>query len=140
MAKTKIDPPEPKTEVSACGSTIRFTLPIETVSESNVSHHWQKRAARHKVQKKYVELYFNIVKKYFRLPCKVTMKRFGKRLLDADDNLRVSLKWIKDAIAEQLTGDFVPGRADGASNIYWHYEQEQSPCYYVQITLDFNGA
>lgn len=136
MARVKIEPPEANVSISFDGSVIALTLPIETVSESNVSQHWQKRAARHKVQKKYIAVYFSNIRRYLKLPCRVTMKRFGKRLLDADDNLRVSLKWIKDAIAEQITDDFVPGRADSNLGITWLYDQEQAPCYYITILIE----
>jgi len=69
------------------------------------------------------------------LPCVVRLVRMAPRELDADDNLRIALKWIKDAVAEVITQDFVPGRADGDKRIKWEYDQEFSREYKVKIEI-----
>lgn len=66
------------------------------------------------------------------------MCRLAPRELDADDNLRIALKWIKDAIAEVLTGDMVPGRADGDKRIKWEYDQQYSKEYFVKVQIYAN--
>lgn len=52
------------------------------------------------------------------------MIRISNHFLDEEDNLRIALKWIKDAIAEVLTQDFVVGRADSDKRITWFYDQK----------------
>lgn len=69
------------------------------------------------------------------LPCVVRLVRMAPRELDPDDNLRIALKWVKDAVAEVITQDFVPGRADGDKRIKWEYDQEFSKVYKVKIEI-----
>jgi hypothetical protein len=116
---------------------IEMTLGILTVSEANCSESWRDKHARHKIQKAYLAKAFMArVKKKITMPCQVTMVRFAPGLLDAKDNLRYSLKWIADGIAEHITGDYRPGRADDNKEISWHYGQEKSKEYYVKIIIE----
>jgi hypothetical protein len=126
-----------------------FVLPIYTVSEANgltsktrfykngkpKPEHWTEKSQRHKVQKGQIYLALCPVKDSISLPCVVKMIRMAPHYLDADDNLRIALKWIKDAIAEVLTGDHVPGRADNDARITWRYDQEKSKEYKVRIQI-----
>ncbi len=63
------------------------------------------------------------------------MTRLGPRELDADDNLRIAVKWVKDAISEVITGDMRPGRADGDKRIKWDYSQQYSQDYAIKIEI-----
>ncbi len=132
-------------------SSLSLELPIETVSEANgllsktrfykngkaKPEHWTEKSARHKQQKRIVYLFMNPHISKFRLPCTVTMTRCGGHFLDEDDNLRVALKWVKDAIAEVLTQDFVVGRADSDKRITWRYDQVKSKAKGVKILFEF---
>lgn len=97
--------------------------------------HWTEKHERHKKQKKIVFYSLSPHRDKFSLPCTVRMTRLAPRELDADDNLRIALKWVKDAIAEVITQDFVPGRADGDKRIKWEYDQEFSSEYKVKIEI-----
>lgn len=97
--------------------------------------HWTEKNERHKKQKKIVFYSLSPHRASFSLPCTVRMTRLAPRELDADDNLRIALKWVKDAIAEVITQDFVPGRADGDKRIKWEYDQEFSSEYKVKIEI-----
>lgn len=128
-----------------------ITLPIRTESEAQnllsktrfykngkpKPEHWTEKHARHKRQQDAVYLAMNQIKQQMKisLPCIVKMTRYASQYLDADDNLRISLKWIKDYIAAMLTNDFVPGRADSDKRIKWEYDQVKSKEYGVKIEI-----
>jgi hypothetical protein len=98
-------------------------LPIRVVSEANMKEHWHKSAKRHTHQKNAVSLMLRDLP--YCLPCHVKLTRIAPRKLDAHDNLRSGLKWIVDAIAASLTGNYVAGRADDSEMISWSYAQEK---------------
>jgi hypothetical protein len=92
----------------------------KTVSEINNRDHWRIKAKRTRIQKK---LGFIAGKKLCVLmgehPIKVTLIRYGVRLLD-DDNLRSALKAVRDGVAKAL------GKDDSPDNgIVWTYRQEK---------------
>ena len=113
---------------------------LKTVSEANCSeNHWVK-SRRHKLQKAKVKVAMRTQRpppftdlperlndKNYRTLCPITVivTRIAPRQLDCQDNLPCSLKWIVDSIAEELTGDYRPGRADDATWITWEYRQEK---------------
>lgn len=117
--------------------SVSFTLPLKTFSEANISEHWRVRADRHKKQKAHVGYAMNLVKSKIKMPCTVTLKRYGKRLLDAHDNLPISFKHILDQVCIGITGDKRPGRADGHSGLTFKYQQEKSKEYFIKVTIDF---
>jgi len=116
---------------------VSFTLPLKTLSEANISEHWTKRAARHKQQKSAIHYMMNLVQPHVKIPCTITCKRYGKRLLDAHDNLPISFKHLVDQICVCITGDKRPGRADGNPGFTFKYEQEKSKEYFIKVTIDF---
>ncbi len=136
---------------NAVFSSLTFLLPIETVSEANgllsktrfykngkpKPEHWTEKSKRHKEQKRIVYLFLNPYRSKLPLPCTVTMTRMAMHFLDEKDNLRISLKWVADAIAEVLTQDFVPGRADSDERITWRYDQVKSKAKGVKILFEF---
>lgn len=126
-----------------------WELPIKTVSESNSSEHWTKKAKRHKQQQFFVRLSFSKVVKEVKFPCIVKLTRLSSRILD-DDNLRGCFKWIRDEISEcifpEKRGNFVKkngkivqikGRADSDPRINWEYAQEKAKKQAVRIELSF---
>lgn len=137
------------TQVNPQRLKLGLVLDVLTLSEANglVSRkrfyksgkpkpeHWTEKHERHKKQKKIVFYSLSPHRDKFSLPCTVRMTRLAPRELDEDDNLRIALKWIKDAIAEVITQDFVPGRADGDKRIKWEYDQEFSSEYKVKIEI-----
>jgi hypothetical protein len=75
----------------------------------------------------------------------------GPGTLD-DDNLRFSLKWIRDEISECLIPEkrksyvdkngklrHLKGRADDDERITWDYAQEKNQTYGVRIEIRFLG-
>ncbi len=104
---------------------VNLKLPIKTVSESNSTAHWTKKSKLHKVQKGWIKAAFNEYKLKIPLPCHVILTRIAPRALDVGDNLPNSLKYIRDAISELITGETKAGRADGDERISWEYSQEK---------------
>lgn len=112
-----------------------LTLPIETVSEGNCFEPWQQRHKRHKLQKKKVWIALLPIKYLIHIPCTITLCRISPGTLDAHDNLPMSLKYICDAVASELTGDYRPGQADNNKDLTWKYSQEKSSAYGIKIEL-----
>ncbi len=94
---------------------LEFTVPLKTVSGSNVREHWAVRAKRVKAERRKVWAKWP---RPARLPIllRVTMTRLGGRELD-DDNLRAALKGVRDQVAAQLGVD------DRTPLVHWDYEQ-----------------
>jgi hypothetical protein len=111
-----------------------WIIPIHTISEANCSEHWSKKKKRHDIQKRWIKVYFKNEGQFIPLPCHVKLTRLGKRLLDSD-NLPVSMKWLRDEIANQLIPGLAAGRADDDKRITWEYAQEKSKEYKVIVTF-----
>lgn len=148
-----------ESQINGGGATTTQTLPkksklslildILTLSEANgltsrkrfykngkpKPEHWTEKNDRHKVQKRIVFYSLSPHKEKLSLPCTVRMTRLAPRELDEKDNLRIALKWVADSIAEVITQDFVPGRADGDKRIKWEYNQQFSKEYKVKIEI-----
>jgi hypothetical protein len=123
-------------EVKKGPGWVIIQLPIRTVSEANNFDHWRVKNARKKKNNDLVKLALNPVAPLIKLPCIVTLKRFGKGHLDEFENLPMSFKNIVDCIAEILTGKG-RGRGDSDPRIIWRAEQEKSSDYGVRITFVF---
>lgn len=104
---------------------VSWQLPIKAANEANSSEHWTKKSKRHKMQKWFVKRAYHCDKPEFYLPCTVTLTRIAPRALDLHDNLRMSLKWIADAVSECLIPGMAAGRADDDERIKWEYRQEK---------------
>lgn len=104
---------------------VTWQLPIKTASEANSSEHWTRKAKRHKLQKQWIKAVFHREKPLIAIPCHVVLTRLAPRDLDCHDNLPCSLKYIADAIAEEIIGEYTPGRADDSKEITWEYRQEK---------------
>lgn len=120
-----------------CEGKLIATLPITTVSEANCSESWQKRHIRHARQKDAVNLALSPSIRQIKLPCRVTVIRYASRFLDAHDNLRMSLKYIVDQVADCLVPGLKPGRADDDRRITWAYDQVKSKEKYIKIVIEF---
>lgn len=140
--RTPTTAPRPKKLISASNrilpnGRVELTLPILTISEANTSEHWSKASTRHKKQKQILKLYYLQVKEQITLPVNITLIRLAPRKLDYD-NMTISMKWILDSLCEELTGNYVAGRADSDERINVSYEQEKSREYGIRIIFDCN--
>ncbi len=115
--------------------TVELIVPLITISEANTSEHWRKSAARHKRQKGIIKLHWIKIRNLVSLPCKMQLIRLAPRSLDFA-NLCMSLKWVEDSCAEELTGNYVPGRADGDPRIKTTFSQEKCKEYGVKIIIE----
>ena len=100
-------------------------LPLKLVSEANSSEHWTKKSKRHQNQKKWIKLVY--LRDRPILPkgkTVILLSRIAPRSLDADDNLPMSFKYVKDYIADLLRPGLAAGRADDDKNLTWSYSQE----------------
>jgi hypothetical protein len=104
---------------------IAVKLPIKTVSEANTSEHWTISAKRHKTQKKQIAWWWISLEDKPSLPCSVKLTRIAPRMLDSEDNLPISFKWVKDYIADKLVPGLKAGRADDSKDITWLYDQQK---------------
>lgn len=91
-------------------------LPIRTVSLANQREHWAKRSKR--ARKERQASYLVTSGKLPAPPCVVKLVRVAPRELD-DDNLRGSMKSIRDGIADRL------GIDDRDPLVAWEYAQQR---------------
>lgn len=111
-------------------------LNIKTISEANVYEHWSVKKKRRDAQKKLVWIWLQKEKPLIRLPCHIKMTRLSLRKMDSD-NLPLSMKWIRDTIAEYINPGKAPGQADNDERISWQYAQEKWPILAVRIEIEF---
>jgi hypothetical protein len=104
---------------------IEFTLPIKTVNPTNNRQHWRVVYKRGMIEKRaaWTATLSAIGPPYTRpqLPAVVTFTRIGAGSMDEDDNLRASMKHLKDGIALAF------GIDDKDKRITWQYAQEKVP-------------
>jgi len=129
----------------AAKPSLRFTIPVKTVSESNRRDHWTQRAKRVSVQRNAAAIYvyqasmwtngFRCLPKQLigRSPAgklTITMTRVSPGTLD-DDNLRGALKGVRDGIATSL------GIDDGDPSLRWEYAQRpgKTGSYAVEVVI-----
>jgi hypothetical protein len=116
-------------------NVIEIILPLRTVSEANCFEPWQKKHKRHKAQKRAVIFSIMTVKSLIKTPCTIRITRFAPKMLDAHDNLRISVKYILDQVCAEILNDFRPGRADGYEGFKFEYDQVKSKEYAVKIEI-----
>lgn len=111
---------------------IRLVVPVVTRSEAN-ERHWRQRSRRTKECHAATGAVLHAAGlATFRppLPCRVTLTRLGKRLLDTGDNLNVSCKSVRDFIAAWIGVDDADGR------VTWAYDQRVTKGGYgVEVTV-----
>ena len=115
---------------------ISVQLPLRTVSEANTYCHWSERAKRKSQQRSLIFATLNPIRNEIKLPCTITLKRYGPKLLDGFDNLPSSFKACVDACAEVITGKG-RGRGDDDPRLTWKAEQEVSSSYGIKIIFEF---
>ncbi len=125
----------PLTEITE--GRVSITLPIRTISEGNCFEPWQKKHKRHKSQKLQIRLALLPHKCKIKLPCAIKLTRYAPRSLDKHDNLPMSFKFITDALCEELTNEYIAGKADSDERISITYDQVKSKEYYIKIEITF---
>lgn len=106
---------------------VEVVLPLRTVNPLNGSHqHWSRVAARRKQERRVAAMAVPACP----LPCVVTLTRLSAGTLDCD-NLRASMKAIRDGIADRL------GVPDNDPRVKWEYGQEKTArgVYGVRVTI-----
>jgi hypothetical protein len=93
---------------------ISILLPIHTGLGLNERTHWAARARKVKAERQAAYL----VTPRAELPCTVTLTRLSAGELD-DDNVRGSLKGVRDGVADRLGVD------DRDPRVTWNYAQEK---------------
>ena len=128
---------------------INWWLPLKTVSEGNSNEHWTKKRNRHKTQQFFIrELFKREGAMVVAHPIEITLTRVSSRLLDAEENLPMAFKWIKDEIGACLFPDKVvvyknkkgkyvknKGHADSDPRIKWNYAQEKGKIMGIRIEI-----
>lgn len=124
---------------------ITITVPIRTVSTVNMREHWATKARRVRAERMAVA---NLWSYMTRAPwltagmlaggerARVTLVRIAPRDLD-DDNLRPSMKAIRDEIADRLGL-----RNDRDPRVAWMYEQRRGipKQYAVEIHVEIEAG
>lgn len=127
---------------------IRWEIPLKTVSESNCSEHWTAKSKRHQQQQFFIRCLFNKESNEIPMPCEVTLTRISPRMLDAEENLPMAFKWIKDEIGACLFPDKVvtykkkggkfvknKGHADSDPRVRWNFFQEKGKSLCIRIEI-----
>lgn len=127
---------------------ITWEIPLKTISEANRSEHWSKSGKRHRQQQFLVRCLFNAEKRAIPIPCVITMTRISSRFLDGEENLPMSVKWIKDQIGACLFPEKVvtyrrkgggisknKGHADSDPRVTWKYAQEKGKIQGIRIEI-----
>ena len=103
--------------------TVRVTLPLKVVNESNGSHgHWSAKARRRAQARSLVRLALPMHLRHGprSWPVLVTLTRIAPSAGLDDDNLRVALKAVRDQVADELG---LPSDRD--PRVTWAYEQRR---------------
>lgn len=106
-------------------------IPLRTVSESNARGHWATKARRAKQQRTTTGLVVSghLAHVGVSLPCVVVLTRHGPSQGLDDDNLRGSLKAVRDGVADALRVD------DRDNRVTWTYGQRRSKTWGVEIRV-----
>lgn len=128
---------------------IIWEIPLKTISEGNSHEHWSKAGRRHRQQQFFIRSLFNAEIRPIPIPCVITLTRISTRLLDAEENLPMAFKWIKDEIGACLFPEKVviykkkngklaknKGHADSDPRVTWRYAQEKGKLQKVRIEID----
>lgn len=107
-------------------------IPVKTISLLNVREHWAKRAARAKLHRATSLLTLRAENGTSRpkIPLAVKLTRLSPRQLD-DDNLRASLKNVRDGIADYFGVD------DRDPLIRWEYDQGKGEKGQYAVKVEF---
>ncbi len=111
---------------------MQFSLPLRTVSESNMRSHWLVKAKRVKAQRAAVTLALGPLARRATLPVVVTITRISPGTLDID-NLWSSQKAVIDAIAWML------GIDDRDPRVTWRVAQRKGGKGQYGVVIDIQA-
>lgn len=103
---------------------LTVTLPLRTGLGLNARQHWAKRSKGAKAERESARL----LMPQHPVPCTVLLTRVSPGTLD-DDNLRGSLKAVRDGIAERL------GVVDNSPLVRWEYAQQRARAWGVKVSV-----
>lgn len=112
---------------------IEVDIPCRTVSEANMGGSIRGKLARKSKVKAIAADCLPDLKAGFPLPCVVTLTRFSTRKLDSD-NLAMSLKAVRDVVAQWLNVD--DGDEGPRGKVQWRYKQAAAWVAYVRVRVE----
>jgi hypothetical protein len=106
---------------------IEWILPLQ-IQSPNIREHWTKGYKRNNDNKRILAAHWALESHKPTVPCVVSFHRLynpslHQKRMDAEENLRMAFKGIKDTIADLLIPGMAPGQADEGHGITWHYDQ-----------------
>lgn len=107
---------------------VAFTIPIRTGTGLNDRGHWRVKARKVKAERQ-AAAWSTAGKKAPPVPCTVLLARVGPSNGLDDDNLRGSLKGVRDELAKWLGVD------DRSPLVAWAYEQRRGKEWGVEVTI-----
>lgn len=112
---------------------IAWDSPIKTVSEANSRSHWTVRAKRARAQRTAARAHTLAAigrdRQTYAGRVVVVLERLAPSSGLDDDNLRGSLKAVRDGVADAL------GTHDRDARITWEYRQRRAKTYGVRVEL-----
>ena len=135
LKKKKLPDPHLEFGTLILDRQIIITLDVKAANEANHAEPWRKRHARHQIQKKEVFVALLACKEIIKLPCTLRFIRYAPKMLDAHDNLPMSMKWICDQTCAEITGELRPGLADNIEGFKFEYDQVKCKTYGVKIEI-----
>ena len=109
---------------------LTVSLPLKTVSTTNMREHWGRRASRVEAQRKAVkQVVAGVPSPRGRVQIRLVRIAPAHLQCDGHDNLTSSLKAVCDEVATWL------GRDDADPSLAWSYLQEVGP-YAVRIEVE----
>ena len=130
---------------------IIWELPLKTTDETNSYEHRAVKMKRHRQQQFFIRQLFMHESQEIPIPCIVKFIRLSPRFMDEEDNLRMSLKFVKDQVAACLFPEKVAtyitkkgqikqnkGHADSDKRVIWEYGQEKSKITGIRIEISHN--
>lgn len=119
---------------TATNCVLSISLPIRTFSEANRRGHWGKGYSQTGDQRPTVAMvmraHANARGLKVKLPCAVKLVRCAPQMLDPGDNLEMSLKHVRDGVADWIG---VNDRDD--TRVRYEYAQEPTKHYGVRIEV-----
>lgn len=112
---------------------VQVPLALPSVANLHRHKHWGGRAALVSKQREAVAwaLKKEFATRYPSVPCRVVLVRSAPRLLDAEDNLGMALKAVKDQVADML------GVTDRDQRVRWVLDQDKASIASVHITIEW---
>ena len=108
------------TTTARCSAHQDLEIPMPLPSGANLREHWQSRHRRIASQRATTMAMLRTSAVRPELPCTVRLVRVANRMLDSDDNVPMSMKGPRDAIAEWL------GIDDADPRVCWLYGQQKA--------------